>query len=189
MKPAKPSGLRKGSLRIRVAAALAVLAWALPATASAHVTAVQPVLDAHTKTRLRLDVPNERDDRAMTSLTVTVPGDMELRRAEPLGAWKPVVDGRTVVWRGGALRPLRTAVFALWVVGPHHAGRRDLDAAQGYPDGRDVRWKVELQVVPAPGPPERLGAAALVALVGAVLVVGGSIVVLLRTRRRALQER
>ena len=125
----------------------------------------------------------------MTSLTVTVPGDMELRRGETLGNWRPSVDGRTVVWRGGSLAPLRTAVFALWVVGPRRAGGTELDAAQGYADGRSVRWRVDLEVTPAPGPQQRLGAAALVALAGAALVVGGSLLVLRHTRRRALQER
>jgi hypothetical protein len=195
MEPAKESGLRERWSRNRVAAQFAAVvlplagALALSPLARGHVTAVQSVLQARSESRLRLDVPNERRDRPMTMLTVIVPGDMELLRGEPLGAWQPTLDGRTVVWRGGSLRPLQTAVFALWVVAPHRAGGAELDAEQGYADGRRVRWRVELDVTPAPGPEQRLGAAALVALAGVALVLAGSLVVLRRTRRRTLQER
>jgi hypothetical protein len=56
---------------------------------------------------------------------------------------------------------------------------------QGYPDGGTVPWRIDLTVTPATGAPaeQHLGAAALAAVVG-LAVIGGSLLVLQRLRRR-----
>lgn len=171
---------------IAVALLLTLLA---AAPAAAHVTVVPPFAQAGTETRLVLDVPNERRTQPMTSLEVTVPAGMEVRSAEPLGRWRTEVGRRSARWTGGSLAPRVTARFALRVEGPPRAGAVQLHAVQGYPDGGTVPWQVDLTITPGDtaGADQHLGAAALAAVVG-LLVISGSLFVLYRLRRRTLQE-
>ena len=177
-----------GSRFPAVAVAL-LLAFLAAAPAAAHVTVVPPFAQAEAETRLVLDVPNERLTQPMTSLDVTVPAGMAVRSAEPLGAWSGEVDGRAARWTGGSLPPRTTARFALVVVGPRRAGAVQLRAVQGYPDGGTVPWQIDLTITPGngAGAEQHLGAAALAAVVGLV-VIGGSLLLLHRLRRRKLQE-
>ena len=166
-----------------------LLMLVLAPSSAAHVTVVPPFAEARAETRLVLDVPNERLAQPMTSLSVTVPAGMSVRSAEPLGAWRGEVDGRNVRWSGGSLPPRRTAGFALVVVGPERAGAVRLRALQGYPDHGTVPWQVDLTITPGDGggSDQHLGAAALAAAVGLV-VIAASLLVVHRLRRRTLQE-
>jgi hypothetical protein len=161
----------------------------LAPAAAAHVTVVPPFAAARAETRLVLAVPNARLRQPMTSLDVAVPDGMTVRSAEPLGAWKADVDRGDVRWTGGSLAPRTTASFALVVVGPRSAGAVQLRAVQGYPDGATVPWLVDLTITPgdSAGADQHLGAAALAAVAG-LLLIGGSLLVVHRLRRRPLQE-
>ncbi len=173
-------------MRTFLALGLATLAGLfLAAPAGAHVTVVPPFAAAGGEVRLVLDVPNERRTEAMTSLRITAPPGMTLRAGERLGAWRATVSGDEVRWLGGSLPPRQTARFALVAVAPTRSGAVALQAVQGYPDGGTVPWRVDLTITPAAGAPaeEHLGAAALAAVVG-LGVIGGSLLVLQRLRRR-----
>jgi hypothetical protein len=176
--------------RSRAAAGALLLTLLAASPAAAHVTVVPPFAQAGTETRLVLDVPNERLTQPMTSLEVTVPAGMTVRSAEPLGVWRGKVDGREARWTGGSLAPRTTAQFAVVVVGPPRAGAVQLRAVQGYPDQGTVPWQVDLTITPGNGggTGQHLGAAALAAVVG-LFVIGGSLLILHRLRRRrTLQE-
>jgi LPXTG-motif cell wall-anchored protein len=175
----------------RSAPVLAVISAAIAAAAaSAHVTAVPPFVEAGSEATLALDVPNERRGHAMTALAVTLPRSMELRGAEPRGAWRASTDGRTATWTGGTLEPGATGVFALSAEAPARSGRVELAAEQRFADGRRVRWDVRLEVTPAPatGDDQRFGLALLIGFAGLAAVVAG-LVLSYRRRTRSLQER
>lgn len=180
-------------MRLRTAlAVVAILAAGGAQAALAHVTVVPPFASAGAEVRLVLDVPNERRTETMSSLEVTVPPGMRILAGERLGAWHASVDGRDVRWVGGSLAPRLTARFALVVVAPPRSGALVLQAMQGYPDGGRVPWRVDLTITPAAGDgdgaEQHLGAAALAGVVG-LGVIGGSLLLLHRLRRRPLQDR
>ena len=166
-----------------------ILTLVLAPAAAAHVTVVPPFVPTQAETRLVLDVPNERLIQPMTALEVTVPPGMSVRSAEPLGAWRGEVDGREARWTGGSLPPRASAHFAVVVEGPRRAGAVQLRAVQRYPDKGTVPWRVDLTITPGEGAggDQHLGAAALAAVVGLV-VIAGSLLVVHRLRRRTLQE-
>jgi hypothetical protein len=171
------------TFRIALCVALAALLQAAPAWA--HITVVPPFAAAGGEVRLVLAVPNERRSEPMTSLRVTAPPGFVLKAGEPLGDWRATVSGEELRWSGGSLAPRRSARFALLAVAPRQSGAVALRAVQGYPDGGTVPWRIDLTVTPATGAPaeQHLGAAALAAVVG-LAVIGGSLLVLQRLRRR-----
>jgi len=175
--------------RSRAVAGALLLTFLAASPAAAHVTVVPPFAQARAETRLLLDVPNERLTQPMTSLVVTVPVGMAVRSAEPLGVWRADAHGRVARWTAGSLAPRTTARFAMVVVGPPRAGAVRLQAVQRYPDHGIVPWRVDLTITPGNGAggEQHLGAAALAAVVG-LLVIAGSLFVLHRLRRRTLQE-
>ena len=181
-------------MRAGLLAAL-VVALAVPGASSAHVTLKPPFLRAGGEATLRVEAPNERPGQPMTQLALTVPAGVRIGAAEPEGAWVPTVRGRTVTWRGGSVQPDEVAVFSVRLEAPAQAGAIRLLGVQGYPDGRDVRWDVPLEVLPpgAAAPADDDGLSAAGVIVGALLgafVVALSLVVLRRLRRSsALQER
>lgn len=172
-------------MRRRALPALLLAALVLPSAAAAHVVAVPGFLAVGATRVVELHVPNERRQAPMTGLSLTAPSGVELLEPPDAGGWRASADGATASWSGGRVGPARTAVFRIRMraVGAPRATR--LVAVQRFADGEDVRWDVDLTVVPGAAeesPQQHLGRALAVLLVGGA-VIGGSLLVLRRTRR------
>ncbi len=77
--------------------ALAVLA---PAAALAHIGVSPAFVRAGESARLALEVPNEREGRAMTAFSVRVPVGARVLSAEPAAGWTARRTAREAAWRG-----------------------------------------------------------------------------------------
>jgi uncharacterized protein YcnI len=182
---------RAGSRGPYVLVALAVLALALPTAARAHVTLSPAFLEVGTEATILFETPNERAGRATTSLSLEAPAGIELAEADPPTGWElDVMDG-VATWTGGRIENEDVVSFPLDVAARTEAGLQVFRAVQGYDDGEVVRWQATLTVLPASGdeaPSQRLGRALAAGAVG-LAVIGLSLLVLWRVRRRSLQER
>ena len=163
-------------------AALATAALAIDADpALAHVTVAPQFVPAQDSSTLRVTVPNEREEGDITNFSLRVPAGMSVQEVSRTLGWQTRVDGRTISFSGGRVPPKDEASFAIGVSGPARAGSVTLDATLAYPDGSEVRWPVNLAVLPGSGGGQNIPAAAIVAVVGLVAI--GSLLALQWTRR------
>ena len=94
-------------------------------------------------------------------------------------------------WTGGRIEGTDVVSFPLEVTARTEPGNQTFRAVQRYDDGESVRWEASLTVVPATGddaPPQQLGRAVAAGTVG-LAVIGLSLLLVWRLRRRSLQER
>ncbi len=175
------------SLAISVCSALLL---AVPA--AAHVTTMPSFITADGTTSLSLTGPNERGE-PMTGFAVTVPAELRIVEAQPMGAWRGDVDGRTATWTGGSLAPEAEATFTLQLEASVEPGTLKLEAEQLYSGGAVVRWPIALTVVPGSGVHEFWTDDTLISPFPFYLLVAvvalGLILFLVRKRRRSLQEK
>lgn len=146
-------------LRARVAAATAVAALALPATAAAHVTVVPKSAPAGSYAVLDVRVPNERDDAATTKVDLKLPPGFTTASFEPIPGWDvrvirerlstpietengPISEQISrIVWSGGEIPPGAFQDFPISVQIPDRAGTElTFKALQTYAGGEVVRW-------------------------------------------------
>lgn len=168
---------------VRRALPLLVLVLATPGQALAHVGVAPPSLRAGQETALTLIVPNERVGHAMTRLDVIAPADVELVGASGPPGWDAQAAERRAVWRG-SLPPQATVSLSLDARALGSPAPVTLRAVQRFDDGGSARWELALTVLPATETPRmRLGRAAVAATTG-IAVVGASLLVLRRLRRR-----
>jgi periplasmic copper chaperone A len=143
--------------------ATAVLSFAIPAAAQAHVTLQPNTAVAGAYTRLDVRVPNERDDASTTKVEVQFPDGFAAASYEPVAGWdvkvtkktldKPVQtdDGEitegvnTISWtaksKADAIPPGAFEDFGLSVQIPGKAGDKlTFKALQTYTGGEVVRW-------------------------------------------------
>lgn len=140
-----------------------LLALALPASASAHVTLQPEEAAAGAFTVLDVRVPNERDDAATTKVEVQLPPGFVFASYQPIPGWsaqvkmqklaKPVEtdDGpitsevRQMTWTAdgdkAGIQPGQFQDFPISVQIPGEAGDTlTFKALQTYDDGEVVRW-------------------------------------------------
>ena len=154
--------------------------------ARAHVTLSPPFVELAVPATISFETPNERNGRATTALQLTAPAGVTLGAADPPSGWRLQVDGRTARWIGGRIEGEATVAFPLVVTASGLPGTRTFTSRQRYDDGRTVRWSADLTVIPArvaAEPVDRLGGRVIAGLIGLV-VVAGSVLALLRLRRR-----
>jgi uncharacterized protein YcnI len=131
-----------------LAAAAALLA---PAAASAHVTLQPETAPAGGYTRLDVRVPNERDDKGTTKVTVRFPSGFEHASYEPVPGWDVEVARKgdfvdTIAWTAAserdAIAPGQFRDFGLSVGVPEGEPGDALTfkALQTYAGGEVVRW-------------------------------------------------
>ncbi|MGH3066090.1 MAG: hypothetical protein ACRDOF_07265 [Gaiellaceae bacterium] len=157
------------------------------APAAAHVTVVPPFIAAGDTATLNFTAPNERDTD-MTGFALTVPSEFRIVDAVSTDNWRGSVNRQTVTWTDGRLGSGSDAAFGLEVEAPREPGPAHFEAEQLYTGGAVVRWAVALTVTPAvETPSQNLGWAVVTALVGAVVLTGIGVAILLR--KRSLQEK
>ena len=179
-------------LRLRNAHGCCALVFGLlvaggTAPALAHVTLSPPFVERGVAARVVFETPNERDGRATTSLRLEAPGGIELGRESAPAGWRLELDSGAAIWTGGRIEGARVVEFPLSVTARTAAGIQTFRAVQGYDDGESVRWEASLTVLPAPAgaaPSQRLGRALVAGAVG-LGVLGVSMLVLWRARRRS----
>jgi uncharacterized protein YcnI len=165
---------------LAVLAALCAAAGSAPA-ASAHVVATPAFLPSGGSRSLSLAGPNERD-APMTGFRVTAPDGLVIEHAHDVEGWTAAFDGSSAEWTGGSLDPNAEEIFGVTLQAVAEPGTVTLTAEQLYGGGAVVSWPVAITVTPAEDTPsENLALAAVVGLIGLLLVVA---VALLAWRRR-----
>ena len=150
--------------------------------ASAHVVASPSFLASESSASIALDVPNERS-APMTGFAVTAPEGLEIEHVHPAMGWDGGTDGSVATWTGGSLAAGDDASFGMTLRAAGEPGIAKLEADQRYDDGAIVRWPVSITITPAAeSPSENLALAAIVGLMGLLVVVS---VVILTWRRRS----
>jgi uncharacterized protein YcnI len=169
----------------------AALILTLPGTAGAHVTIAPPFVEDGVPTTIAFQTPNERAPHAMTALSVTAPPGITIEDATAPSGWRAAVAGSTVTWTGGRLTGTAELDFPIRVNTRVRAGSHSFVATQTYDDGGTVKWKVDLNVLPATGAaaPRQHPWSAVAAAVAGLLVVVLSVLGLRRLRRSPLQEK
>jgi uncharacterized protein YcnI len=158
---------------------------ALASAAQAHVSASPSFVRQGSQSELRLVVPNERAPQVTTALTVTMPVGLEVRSASAPSGWEAAVSGaRRVSWRGGTIGGISSVEFALQVQTTAEPGTVSLEAVQRYDDGRVVRWKTPLTVIPGTAGSESTASRLLLAALVAAALVAATVFAVLRLRRR-----
>jgi uncharacterized protein YcnI len=147
-------------MTIRIAAAAALAALALPAAASAHITVHPNALPAGGFTVVDVTVPNELDGPATTKVDVKFPPGFVAVSTQPLPGWKStityrkiakpvVVDGEKhttevdrVIWTSSTgIGTGQFMQFPLSVAVPDRTGATlTFKALQTYANGKVVRW-------------------------------------------------
>jgi hypothetical protein len=163
------------SLAISVCSALA-----LAGTAAAHVFGSPQFIPSGSTETITLDVPNERPE-PMTGFVVKAPPGLEIEHAHPADGWTEEITGSTATWSGGPLAHLALTKFLISLKATAAPGPVALETELTYDSGAIVRWPVSLTVVPANENSQNVALAAVVGLIG-LLVVGA--VTMLAWRRR-----
>jgi len=161
-------------------------ALAVASAATAHVTLAPPFVELGAPTTISFETPNERDARVTVELELTAPAGVELAAAEAPRGWRLELSDRTARWVGGRIEGETTVSFPLVVTAQRAPGTEVFTARQRYSDGRTVRWRAGLSVLPtsdAEPPRQRLDRALVAGVVG-LAVIAGSLLVLRRVRRR-----
>ncbi len=177
--------------RAAAAATAVVAALVLAPAALAHVTLMPGFVEAGVGSTILFDTPNEREGRVTTSLRLEAPPGVELGAVAAPSGWTVSLDGRVATWTGGRIEGTDVVSFPLEVTARTEPGIQTFRAVQRYDDGETVPWDAALTVVPASGdnaPSQQLGRALAAGAVGLV-VIGVSLLLLWRIRRRSLQER
>jgi uncharacterized protein YcnI len=163
------------SLAISVCSALA-----LAGTAAAHVFGSPQFIPSGSTETITLDVPNERK-APMTSFVVKVEDGLQIEHAHPADGWDEEVAGDTATWSGGSLAGLQITKFLISLKAVAQPGPVAFETELRYDSGAVVRWPVSLTVVPGNENSQNVGLAAVVGVIG-LLVVGA--VAILAWRRR-----
>ena len=143
-----------------IGAALAVIATlTMPAIAAAHVEIEPTTAPGGDLAHLTLQVPNESEAAATTSVSVQIPDKVVLVRFAPKPGWKrtvvreklaqtstvgeDVISERVsqVTWSGGKIAPGEFETFDMSVALPDEPDTElTFPAVQRYDDGTVVRW-------------------------------------------------
>jgi uncharacterized protein YcnI len=121
-----------------------------------------------------------------TALTVTMPAGLEVLSASAPPGWEAAVsDAHSVSWRGGTIGGISSVEFALRVRTTAEPGTVSLDAVQRYDDGRMVRWKTPLTVIPGSAGSESTWSRLILAALVAAALVAATVLAVLKLRRRS----
>jgi uncharacterized protein YcnI len=171
------------------AIALAVVALATlmsAAPAAAHPQFWPAFVEQNAETDVLLTAPNERK-APMTAIELAAPDTVELLAARSTPAWEAELKDGRATWTGGRLATEKWGQFPLRLLARGEPGGEPFTVKQRFADGKTVDWRVTLSVTPgAATPPSEEGRSYGVAVAAAagLGVVAGSLILLLRLRRR-----
>ena len=173
-------------MRMLAAAVVALGTLIVAPGAAGHPQFWPAFVEQNAETDLLLTAPNERK-AAMTAIELAAPATVELLAARSTPAWQAeLTDGRAT-WTGGRLATDKWGQFPLRLRALGEPGGEPFTVRQRFADGKTVDWPVTLSVTPgAATPPSDQGrryGGALAAAAG-LGVVAGSLILLLRLRRR-----
>lgn len=144
--------------------------------------AVPSTIPSQSTLSIGFEAPNELD-APMTGLRVTVPAGLEIAHAHDITGWTATFDESSASWSGGELAPGAVASFGVTLKAVADLGTLTATADQRYANRPDASWPVTITVLPPEkSPSENFAVAAVVGLIGLLLVV--SIVMLAWRRRR-----
>ena len=128
------------ALRAATVVLASLLAVAVAAPASAHVTVRtdNPTPGGFGVYTVR--VPNERDDAATTQIEVAVPDGVEISRYEPLDGWDITVSEDTLTMTGGTIEPGQFQDFRFSGRSADDATELRFAAIQTYDSDEVVEW-------------------------------------------------
>jgi uncharacterized protein YcnI len=175
----------------RALLSLGAVALVAVSAAAAHVTLSPAFVEAGVGSTILFETPNEREGRATTALRLEAPPGVELGAVAAPSGWVLALDDGVATWTGGRIEGTDVVSFPLEVTARTEPGNETFRAVQRYDDGESVPWEASVTVVPATGddaPQQQLGRAVAAGAVG-LAVIGLSLVVVWRLRRRSLQER
>ncbi len=174
-------------MRPSAAVVCAAAFLAAAAGAGAHVFPTPTYVATGETSRVELSVPNERRV-PMTEFELSAPTGLAIAEAAELEGWTSSATRRRALWTDGSLPSFTTVNFVMRLDVSREPGTVVLDAVERYEDGANVRWPMTLVVTPGDEPPQQLGVALLVGLVGLLaLTIGAGL--LWRRKGRPLQER
>jgi hypothetical protein len=108
----------------------------------------------------------------MTGFSIVAPPGLLIEHAHVVEGWTEKVEGSTAIWTGGSLPPENEIAFGATLAAEAEPGFVEVVARQSYADGGVVRWAVPITITPAEeSPSQNLALAAVIALVGVLLVV------------------
>jgi uncharacterized protein YcnI len=154
----------------------------LVGTASAHVFGNPQFIPSGSTETIRFDVPNERKE-PMTGFVVRVPAGLVIEHAHPADGWQERLEESTATWTGGSLAEFASVNFGVSLKATAPPGPIALETEQTYDSGAVVRWPVSMTVVPANENSQNFALAAIVGLLG--LLVVGAVAILAWRRRTA----
>jgi uncharacterized protein YcnI len=134
--------------RFAVVALTAVASLAAAAPAFGHAVVSPPVVESGTLQVFTLSVPTEREDRATTSIELTVPKGFAIDSFAPARGWKRKVSAtgsgetaivNTVTWTGGSVPTEEDAVFQ-FNASANSAQTYTFKVRQTYDDDAVVDW-------------------------------------------------
>ncbi len=178
-------------MRKALGAAMLSLALAVPGIALAHVSVSPPFVEDGIESDLAFAVPNERPPHTTVTVEATAPPGVSVVSAGTPTGWKAAVSGSKVTWIGGRIAGREAVSFPLRIVARVPAGTYAFSWVQTYDDAATVRFRVDLEVLPASGAqaPGQYPWGVLAAAVAGVVVIVASIAALRHLRRRSLQDR
>lgn len=154
--------------------------------AAAHITLTPAFVEVGIPTEIRMTVPGERPSTPTIGVEATMPSGVSIVVASSPDGWAATVEGATVKWAGGRIEGRAEVVFPVRIDPDVSPGTYGVAVRQRYADGAVVPWNSDLLVLPSTGEVARsgrtwpaLGGAAL----GALVLIGASLLVLRRLRR------
>ena len=121
-------------IKPRLLVALTVLAGALPAGASAHVTLKNVEVSKEEAPAVSLNAPNE-EEKTVTAITLTTPKGVTFLSGEIKDGWRLDVGDQRIRWRGGQLPPKSYTTLSFRMISGDGRANASIQPTYTFADG------------------------------------------------------